>query len=321
MRAAVSDRIGYFGKVPARSDFVKVAHESAVMGMLDGWLAQVMSQLASDPRWKLNYDAMAPVSFAFVGPSRRYAVCGHLVASHDQSGRRFPFLMMRALDVADPAAFVSRCPVAFEPLWGFFESMAPKVVGAGDPTPHLQAITGSGVALGEGEGALADFLATGTVGSLGALLGVEDAGRLILALGLLLQPVMHSKPTALHKSLVLPLPEDDAMRCVAAAFWLELVAPFLRRVDFDLALFVTRQEGKPVLVIGFCGAAAQALRAIIDPVAALEQQVRFGDNGWVDEQLGIDIDVRELASYLDQPQLPLRLARDLFLKTFIGAAS
>jgi type VI secretion system protein ImpM len=321
MRAAVSDRIGYFGKVPARSDFVKVAHESAVMGMLDGWLAQVMSQLPSDPRWKLNYDAMAPVSFAFVGPSRRHAVCGHLVASHDQSGRRFPFLMMRALDVADPSAFVSRCPVAFEPLWAFFESMAPKVVGAGDPTPHLQAITESGVALGEGEGALAAFLATGTVSSLGALLGVADASRLILALGLLLQPVMHSKPTALHKSLVLPLPEDDAMRCVAAAFWLELVAPFLRRVDFDLALFVTRQEGKAALVIGFCGAAALALRAIIDPVAALEQQVRFGDNGWVDEQMGIDIDVRELASYLDQPQLPLRLARDLFLKTFIGAAS
>jgi type VI secretion system protein ImpM len=321
MRAAVSDRIGYFGKVPARSDFVKVAHESAVMGMLDGWLARVMSELPSDPRWKLNYDAMAPVSFAFVGPSRRYAVCGHLVASHDQAGRRFPFLMMRALDVAEPMAFVSRCPVAFEPLWAFFESMAPLVVGAGDPTPHLQAITGSGVALGEGEGALSAFLATGTVSSLGALLGVDDASRLILALGLLLQPVMHSKPTALHKSLVLPLPEDDAMRCVAAAFWLELVAPFLRRVDFDLALFVTRQEGRSVLVIGFCGAAAQALRAIIDPVAALEQQVRFGDNGWVDEQLGIDIDVRELASYLDQPQLPLRLARDLFLKTFIGAAS
>jgi type VI secretion system protein ImpM len=321
MRAAVSDRIGYFGKVPARSDFVKVAHDGAVISMLDGWLAQVMSQLPSDPRWKLNYDAMAPVSFAFVGPSRRHAVCGHLVASHDQSGRRFPFLMMRALDVADPSAFVSRCPVAFEPLWSFCEEMAPQVVGAGDPSPQLQAIAASSVQLGECDGTLDAFLATGTVGSLGALLGVEDASRLILALGLLLQPVMHSKPTALHKSLVLPLPDDDAMRCVAAAFWLELVAPFLRRADFDLALFITRQEGRTVLVIGFCGAAAEALRAIIDPLAALDQQVRFGDNGWIDEQLGIDIDVRALASYLDQPQLPLRLARDLFLKTFIGAAS
>jgi type VI secretion system protein ImpM len=321
MRAAVSDRIGYFGKLPSRSDFVKVAHDGAVMGMLDAWLAQVMSRLPSDPRWKINYDAMPPVSFAFVGPRRRHGVCGHLVASHDQSGRRFPFLMMRALDVADPAAFVSRCPIAFEPLWSFFESVAPRVLAAGDPAPHLQSISDSNVALGECDGSLAAFLATGTVSSLGALLGTDDASRLVLALGLLLQPVMHSKPTALHKSLVLPLPKDDAMRCVAAAFWLELVAPFLRGGDFDLALFLTRQDDNPVLVIGFCGAATETLRAIIDPLAGLEQQVRFGDNGWVDEQLGMDIDVRELASYLDQPQLPLRVARDLFLKTFIGAAS
>jgi type VI secretion system protein ImpM len=111
------------------------------------------------------------------------------------------------------------------------------------------------------------------------------------------------------------------MRCVAAAFWLELIAPFVRRVDFDLALFLTQQDGKPALVIGFCGAAGDTLRAIIDPVAGNEQQVRFADTGWVDEQLGIDIDVRALASYLDQPQLPLRMARELFLKTFIGAAS
>jgi type VI secretion system protein ImpM len=41
----------------------------------------------------------------------------------------------------------------------------------------------------------------------------------------------------------------------------------------------------------------------------------------VDEQLGLDVDVRALASYLDQPELPLALARELFLKTFIGAGS
>ncbi|MFL6675072.1 MAG: type VI secretion system-associated protein TagF [Massilia sp.] len=319
MRGAASDRIGYFGKLPARSDFVKVAHDGPVMGMLDDWLAHVMSRLPSDPRWKLNYDAMAPVSFAFVGPSRRHAVAGHLVASHDQSGRRFPFLMMRTLEVPDPAAFVARCPIAFEPLWAFFEGMGPKVMASADPAPHLQAICDSGVALGECENSLGAFLACGTVSSLTALLGIE-ANRVILALGLLLQPVMHSKPAALHKSLVLPLPADATMRCVAAAFWLELIAPFVRRVDFDLALFLTYQDGKPVLVIGFCGAAAETLRAIIDPVAGLEQQVHFGDTGWVDEQLGIDIDVRALASYLDQPELPLRLARELFLKTFIGAA-
>jgi type VI secretion system protein ImpM len=320
MRSAVSDRIGYFGKLPARSDFVKVAYGGAVTGMLDGWLAQVMSRLPSEPRWKLHYDAMAPVSFAFVGPMRRHAVCGHLVASHDQSGRRFPFLMMRALDVAAPRTFTSRCPIAFEPLWSYFELATPRLLEAVDPAPQLHALTQSSVALAESDAALADFLATGTVSSLGALLGIEHADRLILALGLLLQPVMRNRPARLHKSLVLPLPADVSVRCAVAAFWLELLVPFLRNGDFDLALFVTRKDGKPVLVVGFCGAVVETLRAIIDPMAGLEQQVSLADTGWVDEQVGIDIDVRALASYLDQPELPLRVARDLFLKTFIGAA-
>jgi type VI secretion system protein ImpM len=321
MRAPALDRIGYFGKIPARSDFVKLAPDAAAISMLDDWLAAVMQRLPSDARWKINYDAMAPVSFAFVGPARRHAVAGHLVASRDAPGRRYPFLMMRTLDVLDPPAFVSRCPLAFAPLWSFLEAAAPRVLDVCDPALHLAGISDAAITLGESDDTLASFLATETVGSLSTLLGGEDASRVILALGLLLQPVMHSKPTQLDKSLVLPLPEDETLRAPAAAFWLELVAPFVRRAAFDLALFLTTQQGRPVLVIGFCGAAAQALRGIIDPLVGQELQVRLIDTGWIDEQLGLDVDVRALASYLDQLQLPLKMARELFLKTFIGDAT
>ena len=321
MRAPALDRIGYFGKIPARSDFVKLAHDAAAISMLDDWLAAVMQRLPSDARWKINYDAMAPVSFAFVGPARRHALAGHLVASHDAPGRRYPFLMMRTLDVVDPSAFVSRCPLAFAPLWSFLKVAAPQVLDASDPALHLAGISDAVITLGECDAALASFLATATVGSLSGLLAGEDVSRVILALGLLLQPVMHSKPAQLDKSLVLPLPEDESLRAPVAAFWLELVAPFVRRAAFDLALFLTCQEERPVLVIGFCGAASQALRGIIDPRVGQELQVRLLDTGWIDEQLGLDVDVRALASYLDQPQLPLKMARELFLKTFIGDAT
>jgi type VI secretion system protein ImpM len=185
---------------------------------------------------------------------------------------------------------------------------------------HLHAIPEASVALAECDTALSDYLASGTVASLSAQLGLQSE-RLILALGLLLQPVMHSKPRALHKSLVLPLPQDESARCAVAAFWLELATPFLRRGGFDLALFMTRLEEQPVLVVGFGSAAAETLRAIIDPQVGSEQQVGFADTSWVDEQLGLDVDVRALASYLDQRELPLRLARELFLKTFIGAGT
>jgi type VI secretion system protein ImpM len=147
-----------------------------------------------------------------------------------------------------------------------------------------------------------------------------EANRMILGLGLLLQPVMHSRPASLHKSLVLPLPREGAQRHAAAAFWLELVLPFIRRSGFDLVLFVTRVRERPALVVGFGGAAAGTLHALIDPIVAADQQVHLDDNAWIDEQLGLDVDVRALASYLEQPALPLRLAHELFLKTFIGAA-
>lgn len=316
-RAAFSNRIGYFGKLPARGDFVKTADEQPVLDMLDDWLAQVMARLPSDARWKINYDAMAPVSFAFAGPSRRHAVAGHLVASHDRSGRRFPFLAMRTVFVSEPAAFVTRCPLAFAPLWSYLEAMAPRVLGSEDPGPSLHALLEAEVALGEDEAALAAWMATHTVGSFSNALGLA-ANRMILGLGLLLQPVMHSRPAALHKSLVLPLPAAPDARHAAAAFWLELVVPFLRRTEFDLVLFLTRVAGRPALVVGFGGAAAETLHALIDPLAALDQQVHLDQNGWIDEQLGLDIDVRALASYLEQPALPLRMARELFLKTFVG---
>ncbi len=313
-----ADRIGYFGKVPARADFVKLAHDAASIGMLDAWLAQVMTLLPSDARWRFHYDAMAPVSFALVGPARHHAVAGHLLASHDQSGRRFPFLATRTLAVSDPAAFVARCPLAFAPLWVFLEEICPKVLGEGDPAAYLQAIADSAIGLGD-EARLARWMEHGTIASLDASLDRCGGARLVLALGLLLQPVMHSQPAELHKSLVLPLPHDASARYPVAAFWLELITPFLRRAQFDLALFITRQEERPVLVVGFCAALAETLRAVIDPLVGAELQVRLLDTDWIDEQLQFDADVRQLSSHLAQPDLPLSLARDLFMKTFIGA--
>lgn len=320
IRNAPQDRIGYFGKIPARSDFIKLAPDIELMGVLDDWLAEVMSRLPDDARWKIHYDALAPLNFAFVGPRRHHAIAGHIVASRDQSGRRFPFLMMRTIEVTDPAAFMSHCPLVLAPLFAFFAAMAPRVQAAADPADPLQEVADCALALDQhGAAALSSFLATGTVGSLAVLLGRADVRELVLALGLLLQPVMHSGAADLEKSLVLPLPDNPGARAAVAAFWMELIAPFLRQADLDLVLFVTELELRPVLVVGFCDACVHSLHALIDPLVGREQQVSFADTGWVDEQVGVDIDVRALASYLDQPQLPLSMARELFLDTFIGA--
>lgn len=312
-------RIAYFGKIPARSDFIKAADDVGLMSVLDEWMAQVMAALPSDPRWKLRYDALAPVHFAFVGSRRKHAIAGHIVASSDHAGRRFPFLMMRTLELADPGAFLPLCPLTFAPLWVRLASIGRDVLAAADPAGALQAIPDTMVGFDDASAAaLAAFENDGTVSSLGELLEIEDLRRLLLALGLLLQPVMFSRSAELDKSLVLPLPQQPEARAAVAAYWMGLITPFLGRADFELALFFTELDQRPVMVVGFRGASAHTLHGIIDPRVGQEQQVSFADTRWVDEQLDMDIDVRRLASYLDQPQLPLAFARELFLQTFVG---
>lgn len=326
MRLPAPEHIGYFGKLPACADFVKVVHDAAAIDVLDDWMANVMRQLPANARWKINYDAMAPVSFAFLGAARHHALAGHLVASRDLSGRRFPFLLMRSLDVSDPATFVPCAPLACAGMWAVSEHAAAQLLASADPATPLQAVATTRVPV-DGPAAaeaLACFMDTATIGALGGLLrhagAPVDCVRLILALGLLMQPLMHSHRADLNKSLVLPLPRDPGQRHRVAAFWLTLIAPFLNRAGVDLALFLTHLEDRPVLVLGACDAAADTLRAIIDPLAASEHQISFADTTWVDASLAEEAEMRTLASYLSSAQLSLKMARALFLKTLMGAA-
>ena len=66
-RALTSARIGCFGKIPARSDFVKVADDQTVLGMLDDWLAQVMTPMTTAAPQKRHSTKLG-------GDMKRYAL-------------------------------------------------------------------------------------------------------------------------------------------------------------------------------------------------------------------------------------------------------
>lgn len=318
-------RVGYFGKIPARSDFVKAGDNHALAELLDGWLADTMTELTAEPRWKLHYDAMRPLHFAFVGTRNRHAVAGHLLASSDQSQRRFPFLAMGMLEVDDSAAFLRHCPLVLAPLWAALAGGAAAAARAMHPAPHLHALSSTVLEVdphaATHAAALDDFLAGTTLGGLEAMLAREgcrvSARRLILAVGLLLQPFGWSGSTRLDRSLALPLPGDPLHRPAAAALWLSLAEPFLRQADVELALLVCEQAGRPMLVLGFAGASPATLRGVIDPQFADAQQITFDSTGWVDDMISGDRKVLRLSACLEQDGLTLQSACALFHETFI----
>ena len=324
MRGPQQVRLGYFGKIPARGDFIKACDNHALVQLLDDWLAQVMNALTAEPRWKLNYDALPPLRFAFVGTRSRRAIAGRLEASSDQSHRRFPFMAMGALEVDDAGTFVARSPLVLAPLWQRVEQLSHGIVASAEPGAALLALAGNVVEIDTGAACHAvqfsDFLQAQTVHSLQAMLASPTfpvtVRELLLGLGLLLRPVRQSGRPRLEKSLVLPLPQDAQARALAASFWLHLVTPFLHHADVELALFFAHLDEAPVLVIGFCGADPHGLRALIDPQAGSERLIVFDQLDWVEEQLGDAAALRQFSACLQQEQLSLRSACAMFTDTF-----
>ena len=320
-RGVQTARVGYFGKLPTRADFIKAADNVALVSLLDDWLAEVMNLLSADPRWKLNYDAMPSLDFAFVGTRSRRAIAGRLAASSDLSQRRYPFLSMTAIEVDAPANFVSRSPLILAPLWQQLDHLTADVMDSADPDAPLQTLAAARVDIDTADErhtqSFTDFLDRHTIAALEAMLSSASVRRTILAVGLLLQPVRRSGAERLDKSLVLPLPLSSRQRYLVAAFWLDLIVPFLQKADFELSLFLAEPRGQPSLIIGFGGAAPETLAAIIDPDNATEHQIGFDYAGWVDELIAGDAQVQKLSAYLEQGQLSLRSVQALFHETFV----
>lgn len=237
---AQTARIGYFGKLPTRADFIKAADNLALASLLDDWLAEVMNLLSTDPRWKLNYDAMPPLDFAFVGTRSRRAIAGHLAASSDLSTRRYPFLSMSAIEVDDPPRFVPNSPLILAPLWEELHLLTADVMDSPEPEAPLQTLATTRIDIDTTDGQHAqsflDFLDRHTITALEAMLASTCMRRTILAIGLLLQPIRRSGAERLDKSLVLPLPQSSRQRYLVAAFWIDLIIPFLQQADFELSL-------------------------------------------------------------------------------------
>jgi type VI secretion system protein ImpM len=320
-------RIAYFGKVPTRGDFVKNADHPQLLDTLDAWVAKSMEQLASDPGWKSQYDATHALQFAFLGSRSRLAIAGHLAPSRDSSSRRFPFLTATPIEISHPLEFIARSPTAFSRLWNQMSTGTALAMRAQDEAHANQALQAMNEIEAEihsdADDGFDNFVELQTLERIEQML--QHNGHpvrlrdIVLAIGLLLGPVMASGSSRLDKGVVLPLPEDPVYRNLLAAFWMTLIAPFMARADFELATFIGKIGGAERLVVGFSGASSRTLAGILTPHGLADGNIVLEEATWVNDHLAGNPGVAKLASYLDQPQLSLRIALNTFREVFIGA--
>lgn len=329
MSQMTSVSLAWFGKVASRGDFVRSTQQGSLTQMLDQWLSQGLELVSVDPRWKQRYDQVGACRFAFLGARSKVALAGHMIPSVDASGRRFPFVTAGSFDVDAPLPFMSHAPMALSRLWSRLEAIGREVCAAEDATASLNKASQSPrLEIDTSATAYAtsfdDFLEMQTVGSLEELLRAAhprlELRRTLLAIGLLLQPVPASGVSRLDKGLALPLPDDPLYAPFVGAFWMSLVAPFLARGDFELALFVLRRQpdGGSELCIGFAGGSPATLQAIFDVDKRDEAFVEVVAADWADEHADDDYAIKKLSSYLMQPQLSMSQAMQTFKECFLG---
>jgi type VI secretion system protein ImpM len=317
----------YFGKVPSRGDFVRSMAGSALIHSIDQWMSQTMALMAQDDqRWKLVYDAAAPAHFAILGPQSGAGLVGHVVASQDTSGRRFPFVAASSFEVIEPAVFIPYSPQALTPVWQRLEGFVRQAVKAEDFAQVQEALMHQPPDLSVRFGGLRDqyksFALMNAIDRIEAAISTPAAPvsirQTMLALGMLLQPVMSQGHAELSKGLVLPLPRDAMQLPHLLTLWVDLVARFFRRTSAELAIFVTTHRDQPVLVMGFHGASPATLRTVFDPDASRSDNVAITDAAWVEDWIGTDYGLRKLSNHLRDPSLSLAAAVDMFRETFLG---
>jgi len=201
------------------------------------------------------------------------------------------------------------------------------IVNASEAVPLLQTLNNQPIEMEldykSYQASFDDYLEIQNLGSLSLLLeqsGFEgDLRQLIIAIGLLLQPIYASGQTNLAKYLILPTPTDPMHRNLVATFWLTLITPFLSKLDIELALFLTKLNNKEVMVLGFNGASAQMLYSVLTPRDDDPDLLSLEDAEWVENDIHEDFGLKKLSSHLMQNDLTLSTALELFNTTFIGS--
>jgi type VI secretion system protein ImpM len=263
-----------------------------------------------------------------VGSRSRLAIAGHLRPSADSSGRRYPFLAAVQLDVERALDFMMGAPLLVGPWWRQTESAVNELTAAKEPEAELQRLEASVPGIEttfkdtHARITYSDFAEHFSLLRIEQMLSFDGRGvsmrRLILALGLLLQPVMTSGVTHLEKGLTLPLPRERAYQDLVAAFWLNIVAQFFVKNDFELVLLVCPVQQRPRLVIGFNGLSPRSLQGVMHPQVYAEQNIDIDNPEWVEDCVHNNYAMYKLVSYLDQPQLPLSVVLGAFREVFIG---
>lgn len=307
--------LSYFGKLPARGDFVRARHHVADIETIDRWVSDAI-RLSNTLTETLN-----TLSFSHVNTSAQQVITGSMIASHDSSGRKYPLIGFCVLYLEKPKQWMNYLPSKSVPIWCDIDGALTQVVN----TPNAQAtdLLSQHTVLVHNSGSpqYYDFINSTTLYDIAAYKNCDkqDIAQQIIATGLLFLPTYTKGFHGLNKTLCWTLGHDKDKAIGLATFWHDLIHGFYQPHELHLNTYFYKRNNTYQLFIGFGEPDSQVLAQITDTDTTFhEDWVVMDDSQWTQDYINEDIGLTRFSQMLLREDSFLYDVRQLFKTVFLA---